>query len=65
MMADYDVQLCDDDRVGEFVVKFHGPKDSKLNSIPFSFVSCVKCIVLCIVNSQISVLTSYFAFCSV
>jgi len=28
MMADYDVQLCDDDRVGEFVVKFHGPKDT-------------------------------------
>jgi len=28
MMADYDVQLCDDDRIGEFFVKFHGPKDS-------------------------------------
>eukprot|EP00182_Erythrolobus_australicus_P003815 CAMPEP_0185834070 /NCGR_PEP_ID=MMETSP1353-20130828/4229_1 /TAXON_ID=1077150 /ORGANISM="Erythrolobus australicus, Strain CCMP3124" /LENGTH=193 /DNA_ID=CAMNT_0028532423 /DNA_START=229 /DNA_END=810 /DNA_ORIENTATION=+ len=28
MMADYDVQLCDDDRIGEFFVKFHGPKDT-------------------------------------
>jgi ubiquitin-conjugating enzyme E2 H len=28
MMADYDVQMCDGDRVGEFYVKFHGPKDT-------------------------------------
>lgn len=28
MMADYDVQMCDGDRVGEFYVKFHGPKGS-------------------------------------
>mmetsp|Transcript_7311 Transcript_7311/g.15632 ORF Transcript_7311/g.15632 Transcript_7311/m.15632 type:complete len:206 (-) Transcript_7311:190-807(-) len=28
MMADYDVQMCDDDRVGEFFVKFHGPPDT-------------------------------------
>jgi hypothetical protein len=28
MMADYDVQMLDGDRVGEFFVKFHGPKDS-------------------------------------
>lgn len=27
-MADYDVQMCDGDRVGEFYVKFHGPKDT-------------------------------------
>ncbi len=30
MMADYDVQMCDGERVGEFYVKFHGPKGSKL-----------------------------------
>jgi hypothetical protein len=30
MMADYDVQMLDGDRVGEFFVKFHGPKDSML-----------------------------------
>eukprot|EP00180_Rhodochaete_pulchella_P001475 Plantae.Rhodophyta-Rhodochaete_pulchella.ctg22863.p2 GENE.Plantae.Rhodophyta-Rhodochaete_pulchella.ctg22863~~Plantae.Rhodophyta-Rhodochaete_pulchella.ctg22863.p2 ORF type:complete len:196 (-),score=53.74 Plantae.Rhodophyta-Rhodochaete_pulchella.ctg22863:152-712(-) len=28
MMADYDVQMCSDERVGEFYVKFHGPKDT-------------------------------------
>ncbi|KAA8491135.1 Ubiquitin-conjugating enzyme E2 5 [Porphyridium purpureum] len=28
MMADYDVVMCDEDRVGEFYVKFHGPKDT-------------------------------------
>lgn len=29
-MADYEIQMADDDRVGEFYVKFHGPKSSKL-----------------------------------
>lgn len=29
MMADHEVQMCDD-RIGEFYVKFLGPKDSKL-----------------------------------
>mmetsp|Transcript_3316 Transcript_3316/g.5818 ORF Transcript_3316/g.5818 Transcript_3316/m.5818 type:complete len:200 (+) Transcript_3316:593-1192(+) len=28
MMADYEVQMADDDRVGEFFVKFKGPKDT-------------------------------------
>lgn len=32
MMADYEIQMADDDRVGEFYVKFHGPKSSKLNN---------------------------------
>lgn len=28
MMADYEIQMADGDRVGEFFVKFHGPKSS-------------------------------------
>lgn len=28
-MADYEIQMADGDRVGEFYVKFHGPKSSK------------------------------------
>jgi len=28
MMADYEIQMADGDRVGEFYVKFHGPKTS-------------------------------------
>lgn len=29
MMADHEIQMADNDRVGEFYVKFHGPKQSK------------------------------------
>lgn len=32
MMADYEIQMADGDRVGEFYVKFHGPKTSTLQS---------------------------------
>lgn len=28
MMAEYEIQMADGDRVGEFFVKFHGPKSS-------------------------------------
>lgn len=36
MMADYDVQMCDDgDHVGEFYVKFHGPKGSSYIRLEF------------------------------
>eukprot|EP00178_Gracilaria_changii_P006893 TRINITY_DN222_c0_g1_i1.p1 TRINITY_DN222_c0_g1~~TRINITY_DN222_c0_g1_i1.p1 ORF type:complete len:196 (-),score=37.13 TRINITY_DN222_c0_g1_i1:379-966(-) len=28
MMADYEIQMADGDRVGEFFVKFHGPKST-------------------------------------
>lgn len=29
MMADHEIQMADGDRVGEFYVKFHGPKSSE------------------------------------
>lgn len=37
MMADYEIQMADDDRVGEFYVKFHGPKSSKFDKHPRYF----------------------------
>lgn len=47
MMADYQIQMADGDRVGEFYVKFHGPKTSMLLllylsvTVPYFFYSCV------------------------
>ena len=39
MMADYEVQMCDGDRVGEFYVKFHGPQGSTFDNY---FVATVR-----------------------
>lgn len=33
-MADHEIQMADGDRVGEFYVKFHGPKSSAFSSYP-------------------------------
>ena len=37
MVSGHDVELCDEERMDEFIVKFKGPQDSLYTGVSYSF----------------------------